>query len=292
MLKHHNDNSSRPARVVILGANGFIGRKLVERFGQEKIETLALGRDRLNLAADKAGELLTAELRPNDALVFLAAITPDKGRGIEPFVENMKMGVAVCAALAEKSVAHVVYVSSDAVYPFRQGLIDETSCAEPSDLYAAMHIAREIMMKQACKMPFTILRPTLIFGATDTHNSYGPNRLRRMARNDGRIVLFGEGEETRDYIFIDDAVTLISLVIEHRSEGLLNLATGRSVSYAALARMISELYPSSIEIETTPRQNPITHRSFDVSALHRSFPLFRFTSLEVGLAMAHGGKVT
>lgn len=76
-------------------------------------------------------------------------------------------------------------------------------------------------------------------------------------------------------------------MIRHRSAGLLNLATGQSVSYSDLARMVARLFPSSIEIKGTPRQNPVTNRAFDVAALHRAFPTFWFTTLEKSLAAAH-----
>ena len=149
-----------------------------------------------------------------------------------------------------------------------------------------MHIARELMIKQLVKSPIAVLRPTLIYGAGDPHNSYGPNRLRRMAHREGRITLFGEGEETRDHIYIDDVVALIELVLQLRSSGLLNLASGHSVSYAELAKMVAALCSFPVEIKGSPRQNPITHRAFDVTALHRSFPTFVFTPLKDGLAKA------
>ena len=287
MLKHHKSEAHNPARVVVLGSNGFVGRELVRHLAKSKAAVLALGRDRVDLVAEGAKDKLATELRPDDTLVFLAALTPDKGRGIPPFLDNLKMAAAVCAAIEARPVAHVVYISSDAVYPFRAGLVDETSCAEPVDLYAAMHIAREIMVKQATRSPVAILRPTLIYGAGDTHNSYGPNRLRRMVSKDGKITLFGEGEETRDHIYIDDVIALIDLVVRHHSEGLLNLASGQSVSFADLARKVASQFSSKIEIAGTPRQSPITHRSFDISALYRSFPSFRLTTLESGLAAAH-----
>lgn len=287
MLKHHHNEARTPARVVVLGSNGFVGRRLVQRLSGAGANVLPLGRDSIDLATDAARQKLAVILRPDDTLVFLAALTPDKGRGIGPFLDNLKMAAAVCGAIEAGPVAHVVYISSDAVYPFRAGLVDETSPAEPVDLYAAMHISREIMVKQATKSPVAILRPTLIYGAGDTHNSYGPNRLRRMARNDATITLFGEGEETRDHIYIDDVVALIDLVIGHRSEGLLNLASGRSISFADLARMVAAQFPAGVAVQGTPRQNPITHRAFDISALYRSFPALRFTPLEAGVAAAH-----
>ena len=51
--------------------------------------------------------------------------------------------------------------------------------------------------------------------------------------------------------------------------------------------MVARLFPSSIEIKGTPRQNPVTKRAFDVAALHRAFPTFWFTTLEKSLAAAH-----
>lgn len=288
MLTHHAKVPIAPSRVVVLGSRGFVGRALVDRLRADGLSVAAIGSDRIDLAASDAEAKLGAELRPDDAIVFLSALTPDRGRGVEPFLANMRMAAAVCAALERSRVGHVVYVSSDAVYPFRTALINESSCAEPADLYGAMHLVREIMVKQATKAPVAILRPTLIYGAQDTHNSYGPNRLRRTARKDGRITLFGAGEETRDHIAIGDVARLIALAIVHHSSGTLNLASGRSISFAELARLVARQFPpGSIEIVGSPRQTPITHRAFDITGLYRSFPEFVVTPLERGLAAAH-----
>jgi len=287
VLTHHQTSPRPPARVVLLGAKGFIARRLVERLVKAGVAVQAIGSEQIDLSSASAADRLAAALKPDDALVFLSALTPDRGRGVPPFLANLQMAAAVCTAIERNQPAHVVYVSSDAVYPFRSGLVDEETPTEPVDLYGAMHLSREIMVKQATKAPLAILRPTLIYGAGDTHNSYGPNRFRRMARKDRHITLFGEGEETRDHIAIDDVVALIDLVVRHRSAGTLNLATGRSISYADLARMVARLFPDPIEVTATPRQNPITYRAFDVAAVHRSFPDFSFTPLERGLAIAH-----
>lgn len=285
MLTHHNPQPRKPTRVVILGANGFVGRGLALKLAADGISVDAVGRNEVDLTADGAGDKLVARLRADDTIVVLAALTPDKGRGIPAFLANVKMGAAICSALERVPPAHLIYFSSDAVYPLRGGLVNEDSCAEPTDLYGSMHLARELMMKQGVKAPIAVLRPSLIFGAGDTHNSYGPNRFRRMAK-DGRITLFGEGEETRDHIHIDDVVALTVLTILYRSAGTLNLATGQSISFRAAAEHVANLYSTKIEIAGTPRQNPITHRSYDVTAIYRSFPQFRFTPLKVGLAAA------
>lgn len=273
--------------MVVLGGRGFIGAALRAALERAGIATLAPSRAELDLAAEGAGERLTAMLRPTDSLVLVAAVTTDKGRGLDPFLTNLHIGAHVCAALGRVPPAHVVYVSSDAVYPPDVSRVTEQSCAEPNDLYGAMHLAREVMVKAATPAPIAVLRPTLVYGAADTHNSYGPNRLRRMARKEGRITLFGEGEETRDHLLVDDVVALMLLVLRHRSAGTLNLATGRSITYAELARRVAAQFEGPIEIVGTPRRSPVTHRHFDIAALRKAFPRFVFTPLDDGLAKAH-----
>jgi UDP-glucose 4-epimerase len=291
VLTHHHVSPADPARVVVLGSRGFIGAALLGALARAGVKGLGLGRKELDLTTDAADERLADRLREDDAIVVLSALTPDKGRGLEPFLQNILMAATVCRALGRRTPAHVVYVSSDALYPFTSGLIDETSCAQADDLYGVMHRAREVMVAGATRSPVAIVRPTLIYGAGDTHNSYGPNRLRRQAYKDRRITLFGEGEETRDHLFVDDLAALLLFVLRHRSAGVLNAATGHSITYAELAAKVAGCFDYPIEIAGTPRQTPITHRHFDISALHRAFPEFRFTPLEEGLARAHRGMV-
>jgi nucleoside-diphosphate-sugar epimerase len=248
---------------------------------------LPVSSEDLDLATDGASDRLAAMLQPQDAVVMLSALTPDKGRGLEPFLSNIHMAASLCRALEKVTPAQVIYFSSDSVYPFTAGLLTEASCAEPEDLYGMMHLVREMMIKSATKAPIAVLRCTLVYGAEDTHNSYGPNRLRRIAHQDGKIPLFGEGEEVRDHILVDDVVALTLLTLCHRSKGTLNVATGRSISYAQLAQRVAALFDKRIEVVGTKRQNTITFRHFDVTAINKAFPTFTFTPLDKGLAKAH-----
>lgn len=150
-----------------------------------------------------------------------------------------------------------------------------------------MHYARESMIKSATQAPVAILRPTLIYGALDTHNSYGPNRLRRMAAVDKAISLFGQGEEMRDHIYIEDVAKLALLSMQYKSVGTIYLATGKSISYLELAQKVASNFEYPIPIYSMQRSNPILHRYYDISALHNAFPDFVFTSLDSGLAQAH-----
>jgi nucleoside-diphosphate-sugar epimerase len=291
MLQHHHANSEKPARIVVLGSRGFIGRHLTAHLKDEAVPTLAIGSDQLDLTATDAGDKLASMLRPDDAVVMLNAITPDKGRDIDSMMLNLAMARSVCATLAKQPVAQVVYVSSDAVYPFTAGLVNEDSAAAPIDLYGSMHRTREIMFESTVKTHLAIVRPTLVYGADDSHNSYGPNRFRRQAAKDGKITLGGAGEETRDHIAVQDLVRLISLILSHRSSGKLNLATGHSVSFQELARLVAAQFGRPIEITFTTRGTAITHRTFDVTATRKAFPTFAFTPLHDGLAAAHAAML-
>lgn len=287
MLNHLNEKPLDPNRVVLLGARGFVGRTLVPVLKRAGIAVLPVSSAELDLATDRAADRLAAMLQPHDAVVMLAALTPDRGRGLQAFLTNIDMAASLCGALGKVTPAHVVYLSSDSVYSIAPGLVSEASCAEPADLYGMMHLAREMMLRSATTAPVAVLRSTLVYGAEDTHNSYGPNRLRRTVHRDGKITLFGEGEEMRDHILVDDVAALTLLVLRHRSIGTLNLATGQSTSYAELSRRIAALLDSPIDVIGTSRQTPITHRHFDVTAIHKAFPTFNFTSLDSGLAKAH-----
>ena len=59
-----------------------------------------------------------------------------------------------------------------------------------------------------------------------------------------------------------------------------------------LAHLVADRFENSIEIITTQRQNPITHRQFDVKKIRDTFPSFQFTSLEDGLKEVHQEEET
>ncbi|MEX2008645.1 MAG: NAD-dependent epimerase/dehydratase family protein [Dongiaceae bacterium] len=148
------------------------------------------------------------------------------------------------------------------------------------------------MLKASTPAPFAALRPTLLYGAADPHNGYGPNRFRRQAEGGQPILIFGEGEERRDHVAVDDVAALAALILAHRSLGALNAATGVSVSFHDVARMVAQQFGGRVPVTSQPRQGPpphLTHRHFDIVGCHRAFPTFRVTPLEDGLRRAMQG---
>ena len=272
--------------MVVLGAAGFVGAALVKLLAERGASYLALSRREIDLTTSGAGGELAKLLRPDDALVAIAAKAPVKTNAM--LIDNMAIVRSMIDALAQSPVSHVVNISSDAVYADAPVPITEHGTpAAPTTLHGVMHLARELALKSVASWPLAILRPSLLYGSTDPHNGYGPNRFRRLANAGEDIVLFGNGEELRDHVFVEDVAELIVRVLERRSAGILNIATGSVHSFADIARMVAAAAGRKVAIRTTARNGPMPHngyRPFDIAECRAAFPDFRYTSLAEGLA--------
>jgi len=284
MLNHIFSEPTKPSRVVVAGAAGFVGRAVADRLERDGVEVLRITRRDVDFARAGAAIELASVLKAGDAFVAAAARAPCKNPDM--FVENMLIARTIAKAVGQSAVSHVVNISSDAVYADSREPLTEMSCASPESLHGAMHLAREVMLRSEIRQPFAVLRPSLLYGTGDPHNGYGPNRFRRLASEGQPIVLFGEGEERRDHVHVDDLGELVARVLHRRSTGILNVATGQVHSFREIAEQIAALASREVQIRGSARQGPMPHngfRPFDVAAFHKAFPDFRYTQLEDGL---------
>ncbi len=288
MAENLNDGATAPERVVVIGAGGFVGSAIVAAAAEREFAVHPLGSADVDLLADGSGERLRAELRANDAVVFVSARAPCKDYAM--FEQNILMAKNVLDGLSGLPLAHLLYISSDAVYSDSTEPLTETSVTAPDNLHGQMHVARETMFRATlAETPFAALRPTLIYGAADPHNGYGPNRFRRLVRAGETIALFGNGEERRDHVSVRDVAELAARMLERRTTGALNAVTGRVASFLELAKMTIGFSEAAIAIENLPRAGPMPHdgyRPFDPSEVKRLFPDLEFTDLESGLRAA------
>jgi UDP-glucose 4-epimerase len=287
VLKHLSDKPECPQRVVILGGSGFVGSAIARKLQDQNVPVLSLSRNDLDLLSSQASAKLHSILQPTDSVVMVSAVAPAKT--VSMVMQNLRMAEVLCEALADREIAHLVYVSSDAVYADSANPVNENSACAPSTLHGLMHASRELMQKNSTKAPFAALRPTLIYGAGDPHNGYGPNRFWREAAKGGPIHIFGEGEEQRDHIHVDDVAAIAALALSHRSVGALNVVTGTSTSFRDIAQMIASRF--SVEVKSEPRPGPrphLLHRFFDVTNRLKAFPTFRPLALAKGMEqMSH-----
>lgn len=272
-------------RVVVIGKNGFIGKTLIEYLFKFGINSYNLGRDDIDLTSIDAINFFSNRIKPKDVIIFTAGDVPVKKinqfnanlTGIENFVEGVK-GI---------DLAQVIYVSSDAVYMDSDEPLVEKSIKAPQSLHGLMHLAREIFLQSSSlRNQLCIVRPTLIYGARDPHNGYGPCSFLRLARKNEDIQLFGAGEELRDFIQVSDVVQVITEIVLKGAVGQLNLASGILNSFAEVARTILEITNSKSKIFENPRIGAMPHngfRPFDISNLQTFLPLYKPIPISEGL---------
>lgn len=286
MLTHLTESPHPPHRVVVMGAGGFVGGAIAGRCRAVGVDVLALTRRDVDLLAAGAGDRLAALLRPDDVFVAASAIAPVKT--VAMLADNLTMISAMVDALAKAPVSYLLNVGSDAVFADGPLPLHEGSPRAPDSLHGIMHLAREVSFATLPVRQAT-LRPTLVYGASDPHNGYGPNRFRRLVAEGKDIVLFGEGEERRDHVLIDDVAELALRMILHRSAGSLNAVTGEVHSFRSLAEAVVALALRPVAVVGSPRVGPMPHggyRPFDAAAIRAAFPDFVYTPIAQGLRLA------
>jgi UDP-glucose 4-epimerase len=272
---------NKPKRIIILGSGGFISSYVENELNERKIDYKAIPSTLLDLTNIKSSEALSSLLLPTDTILFIAAKAPVKNERM--FLINLKICKTVCEALEKVKVSHVIYISSDAVYSDIASPLNEDSDTEPNSLHGLMHLTREIMLKNIYHGPLCILRPTLIYGSKDPHNGYGPNQFIRLTKKNKEIVLFGNGEELRDHVWVKDVANIIVLTIINQTNGVLNIATGKLYSFLDIAETIIKIFKSKIKILKLTRTGPMPHngyRAFDISNFQKIFPKFKYNNFK------------
>ena len=288
-LTHQNAQPTKPKRAVVIGAGGMIGGSIVQELAKSGIPTLALTRKDVDLLGSGGSDQLKSRLSADDAVVFVSAVAPAKNN--QQLMANLRMAEATLAAFAAVPPTHLLYISSEAVYADDARPVTERSPVAPSTTHGLMHAARELMFRSEHRGPFAALRPTLIYGARDPHSGYGPNRFRRQAAKGEPITIFGEGEEKRDHVAVEDVARLAVRILLHRSTGALNAVTGAATSFRDIAHIVARRFQPSAQVISVPRPGPrphLLHRFFDITECLKAFPDFHFEPLEQGLARVHG----
>jgi nucleoside-diphosphate-sugar epimerase len=163
----------------------------------------------------------------------------------------------------------------------------EHSIRAPDSLHGLMHLTREIFLQNSgLRNVLCVVRPTLIYGAQDPHNGYGPSSFIRLARNNRDIQLFGAGEELRDFIYISDVAQVLFEAIVQGAVGQLNLASGILNSFADVARTVLEIVNCDSKIVENPRVGRMPHNGFrpiDISNLKTFLPSYAPIPISEGL---------
>jgi UDP-glucose 4-epimerase len=264
--------------ILITGAAGFVGRALVPRLIQQDHRILATGRGPSPFASHPAltwGHLdLSAhpdtwpDLAGIDLVYHLGWSTVPASASREP-ADDLQTNVIGSVRLFQRLLAQgrpkIVFTSSGGtVYGIlRAERADEAHPLEPISAYGVSKRAVESFLAIASATsgcPFAVLR---------IGNLYGPGQNSRImfgavtqfARNviAGRpVVMFGDGEISRDYVFIDDVIDVMLLAGSGHATGIFNVGTGTGRTLNEVARQVG------LAAGTAPAIRYEPPRQFDV----------------------------
>lgn len=290
---------SRPARICVTGAAGFIGSTLVDRLLGDGREVVGIDsfdpfypeeQKRRNLEAASAStdfRLEETDIRDADAIakifvdgrfdvvVHLAALA-----GVRPSLERpaayADVNVGGTSTLLEAVVRHggprFVFASSSSVYGERHdGPFKETDRVDfPVSPYAATKRAGELIahsFHHAQDLSVTCLRFFTAYGPRQRPDLAIRKFSERMLQGKA-IPVFGDGSSLRDFTFIDDVVDGLCAAIDTElGYAILNFGAGGKIAVCEMIRELERSLGLSAEIEWLPLQPGEVPRTWaDISA--------------------------
>ena len=277
--------------VVVTGGAGFIGSHLTEalvRGGYHAIVIDDLSSGKLDNIKDLLCEVkfvkgsiidfpLLKELFHDVDYVFHQAAISSVPRSIEnpraTHDANASGTLNVLLAASQNNVKKVIYASSSSVYgdvPVLPKKEDMTP--HPLSPYAVAKLAGENYCRvfwQVYQLPSVSLRYFNVYGPRQNPNSqYAaviPQFIRRVLKGNPPII-FGDGEQTRDFTFVRDVVEANILAVQSDACGLFNISRGESITINRLAELVIDLVGNKVEpIYEEPRLGDIRHSFADIS---------------------------
>lgn len=309
-------------RILVTGGAGFIGSHVTERFvaaghAVTVLDDLSTG-SVANLSAVAPDiELVVGDVADpavvervvagRDTVVHLAAVASVEAsvrRPVETNRTNLTGSVLLFEAAARAGVQTVVYASSAAVYGEARELpIREDAPKRPMSPYAIDKLAGEYYLGH-------FHRTGALHGAAFRFfNVYGPRQdpsspysgvisvFLDRARSGAGITIFGDGRQTRDFVYVADLVDVLVAAVESRAGAasaraerelpVVNIATGHSVDLLGLVAAVNEAAGLATPLAVTfgpARHGDITRSEADVSRLRRLYGVVPATPLTTGLA--------
>ena len=278
-------------RVLILGHSGFIGTHLVQYFQKHSPDIQVIGKSfpPFDLTQYSDASELADMFDRETALIVLSAIKRQVADDLDSFLKNVMMVVNLCKVLQEHSVGRVIYFSSAAVYGediHNTGITEETSVC-PSSYYGMAKFTAERLLWKTISLneqsSLLVLRPPTVYGPGDVGGAYGPSGFLEAALAKRPITLWGDGEELRDFVFVEDLTSIVHGLVFSDYEGVVNVASGASCSFREMLDIISELLDHELEVRTRPRTKQKVDNVFVNDMLRTMLPGIEFASMREGI---------
>jgi GDP-L-fucose synthase len=293
-------------RVLVTGGSGFLGSRVVAKlreFGPAEI--FIPRRATCNLVEQANVARLFEETRP-DTVIHLAGhvggIGANRMNAGSFFYDNLMMGTQLMEYARRFQVSKFVAIGTICSYPkftpvpFKEedlwnGYPEETNA--PYGLAKKMLLVQSQAYRQQYGFNSIFLLPVNLYGPGDHFDPDSshviPGIIKKcvdaVQRGEDRIVLWGTGKATREFLYIDDAAEGILLAAEHYDgNGPVNLGSGMEISIAELARLIGGMtgFRGTFDWDTSkPDGQP--RRSLDTAKAEHLFGFRAQRKFEEGL---------
>lgn len=237
-------------RVLITGHTGFIGSNMVDFLKSKGVKVIGYSRssgcDIFNLDQLK-------RFVKNVDLVYHFAAYAKPGESITNPVQAIETNVKGCLNILEACREYkvpLIYPSSCEIYGNSKEPIREDDPIKPPNPYAASKAAADRICYSyyiSYDMDIKIVRLFNPYGPRQQLNKIIPT-LYFQAINNEDLTVFGEGKDTRDYVYISDIVRGLWLARDLPPGEVINLATGRETTNLEVANLILKLTNSNSKI--------------------------------------------
>ena len=241
-------------RAVVTGGSGFIGCALVRHLRSEAWDVVAVDRkpfadaDQPGRIADVAQEGALAGLLDERTVIFHMAASADVAASVanpRHDFDNTFRGVFEVLEAARHAGSRLVFPSTASIFDASNTLpLSERAFPRPTSPYAAGKLGGEAYCHAYHRSYGVDVRIARLFSV------YGIGMfrfaihdiVRKIQQNHDELVILGDGNQVRDYLFIDDAVRGLTMVATEGASGEeYNVASGVPVRLVDLARLIAEL---------------------------------------------------
>ena len=298
-------------KVLIAGGAGFIGSHLVDVLAPLNKVTVVdnLSNDSWNnirehvergtiefIKADIRDEERMTEVVKGKEVIFNLAVQCLRISIEDPLLVhevNATGSLNLCMAAMKNGIERFVYISSSEVYGTAKKVpMDEEHPLEPTTPYGASKLAGEAYVRayhRTFGLPVVVVRPFNTYGPREHMGGpYGEVIPRFVVRclNGLPPVIFGDGEQTRDFTEVTD--TARGIVEASECDSLVgetvNIGAGHEVSINEIARIISELLGMDMPpAHLAPRPGDVRRHLADISKAHQLFNFSPQTTIVKGI---------
>ncbi|MGB9709197.1 NAD-dependent epimerase/dehydratase family protein [Infirmifilum uzonense] len=217
--------------------------------------------------------LLKKLVSKGDIVVHAAAYisVEESMKNPEVYIDNNVMGSLAVAKVCLEAGASMIYISSAAVYGEPVKLpIDEAHPTKPISPYGLSKLFGEQILELLARqgLRYTVLRLFNVYGPGQSSAYAGViSRFIEQALESQRLIIYGDGLQTRDFVHVYDVAQAVELALEKEAYGeKFNIAYGKPVSILELAQLIKKLTCPDCRVEHyPPRPGDIRYSYADIT---------------------------